>query len=108
MDCFVSAKQFSDFEFLLQHMFYIQDHSVQKNICDGVYFSKVTSLSFTVCNSTIQRLYHIYFLEHVPEINCLKKNILRKKSIVYQHLNKVTILPKRELTLDLLEEALKI
>ena len=52
-------------------------------------------------------LSHI-LLEHVPEINCLKKNILIKKSIVYQHLNKVAILPKRELTLDLVEEALKI
>ena len=47
-------------------------------------------------------------MEHVPEISCLKKNILRKKSMVCQRLNKVATLPKRELTLDLVEEALKI
>ena len=38
----------------------------------------------------------------------LKRYILRKKSMVYQRLNKVVILPKRELTVDLVEEALKI
>ena len=49
-----------------------------------------------------------YTFEHVPEISCLEKNILRKRSMVYQRLNKVGILPKRELTLNLVEEVLKI
>ena len=89
MDCFVSVEQFSDFEVLLQQMFHIQDHSVQKRISDGVYFSEITSLHCTECDSTIYQLYRIYFLEHVPEISCLKKNILRNKSIVYHRLNKV-------------------
>ena len=61
----------------------------------------------------ILRLYDIptlphILLEHVPEIRCLKKNILRKKSMVNPQLNKVAILLKRELTLDLVEKALKI
>ena len=56
---------------------------------------------------TVPTLPHI-LLQHVPKISCLKKNILRKKPMVYLRLNKVTILPKRELTLDLVEEELKI
>ena len=47
-------------------------------------------------------------LEHVPEISCLEKNIFRKTSTLYQRLSEVAILTKRELTLDLVEEALKI
>ena len=50
----------------------------------------------------------MHLLEHVPEISSFKKNILRKKSIVCQRLNKVAILPKRKLTLGLDEEALKM
>ena len=61
MDGFVSVAQFSDFQFLLQQMFHIQDQPVQKSISDRVYFSKVTSLHWTECNSTIYRFCHIYF-----------------------------------------------
>ena len=98
----------SDLEFLLQQMFHVQDHSLQKRISDGVYFSKITSLHCTECDSTIYRLYRIYFSDYVPEISCIKKNILRKESMVYQRLNKVAISRKGELTLDIVEEALKI
>ena len=129
MDCFVSVEQFSEIEIILQPMFHIEEHSVQKSTSVGVYFSKVTTLhctrvtrkeillkvTFISCdydctdsNSTICRLYHIYFLEHIPEISCHKKNIFRKKSTVYQRLNKVAILPKMKLMLDLVEEALKV
>ena len=76
---------------------------MQKSMSDGVSFSKVTSLTtynFGACTTLI--------LQNVPEISCLKKNILRKTFTAYQRLNKVTILPKRELALDLVEEALKI
>ena len=38
----------------------------------------------------------------------IEKNILRKKSTVYQSLNKVAIFPKMKVTLDLAEEALKV
>ena len=38
----------------------------------------------------------------------IEKNILRKKSTVYQSLNKVAIFPKMKVTLDLSEEALKV
>ena len=48
-----SVEQFSDFQFPLQDMFHIQDHSVQKRIFDGVYFSKVISLHCTDYNTTI-------------------------------------------------------
>ena len=81
MDCFVSGEQFSDFEFLLQQMFHIQDSHCQRVYPVDFIFSKVTSLHCIDCNFTIYRLYHIYFLEHFPEISCLKKNNLRKKSI---------------------------
>ena len=73
MDCFVSVEQFSDFEFLLQQMFDVQDHSVQKSIFDGVYFSKVASLHCADCNSTIHRLYCIYFLDHVRKLPFLER-----------------------------------
>ena len=103
MDRLVSVEQFSDFQFLLQQMLHIQDHPVQKSISDGVSFSKVTGLTtynFGACTTLI--------LENVPEISCLKKNILRKTFTLYQRLNKVTILPRKELALDPVEEALKI
>ena len=108
MDCFVSVAQFSDFQFLLQQMFHIQDQPVRKSVSDGVYFSKVTSLHCTDCNSTEDRLCHISFWSMFRRLIVLKKNVLRKKSVVYQRLNEVAILPKRELTLDLVEKALKI
>ena len=40
MDCFVYVEKFSEIEFLLQPMFQIKKHSVQKSISGGVYFSK--------------------------------------------------------------------
>ena len=89
-------------------MFQIQDQSVQKSASDGVYFSKVTRLHCTDCNSTEGRLCHIYFWSMFRRLVVLKKNVFRKKSIMYQRLNEVAILPKRELTLDLVEKALKI
>ena len=60
MGCFVSVEQFSNFEFLLQQMYHIQDHLVQKSIFDGIYFSKVTS------KPTLYRvqLYYILTLPH--------------------------------------------
>ena len=61
MDCFASIEQFSDFEFLLQQIFHIQDHAVQKSISDGVYFIKLQAyivqtatlpyIDFTICTS---------------------------------------------------------
>ena len=44
-------------------------------------------------------------LEPVPEI---QKNILRMKSMLCRRLKKLAILPKRELTLGLVEGTLKI
>ena len=86
-------------------MFHIREHSVRKNIYDGVYFRKVENLHCTKCNSTIYGLHHRKFLEQVPKICCLEKNIFTKKSILYQSFNNnVTILPERELTIDLAEK----
>ena len=61
----------------------------QKNFYNGVSFSKVTRLQFSDCNFTIQRIHHRFFLEYVPKTSCLKNNILRKNSVVDQHLDKV-------------------
>ena len=54
---------------------------------------------------TVQSIAHIPYilLEHV-----LKRIFWEKKSMVYQRSSTVKILRKRELTLDLVEEALKI
>ena len=80
MECFISAEQFSDFGFLLQQMFHIQEHSMQRIFYDGVYFSKVITLHCTDSNYNIYRLHRIYILEHVLKISCLKKSILREKT----------------------------
>ena len=86
-------------------MFHIREHSVRKNIYDGVYFRKIKNLHCTECNTAICRLHHRKFLEQVPKICCLEKNIFTKKSILYQSFNNnVTILPERELTIDLAEK----
>ena len=61
----------------------------QKNFFNGVSFSKVVSQQFSDCNFTIKRTHHRFFLEYVPKTSCLKKNILRKNSMVDQHLDKV-------------------
>ena len=63
----------------------------QKNFYSGVSFSKVTSLQLSGCNFTIKRTHHRFFLEHVLKTSCLKINILRKKSVVDQHLDKVAV-----------------
>ena len=63
----------------------------QKNFYHGVSFSKVTSLMLSGCNFTMKRTHHRFFLEYVPKTSCLKKNILRKKSVVDQHLDKVAV-----------------
>ena len=52
--------------------------SSQENVCDKVYFSKVASLHFTGCNSTINKLHHRLFSEYVSKSYCLEKNFLRK------------------------------
>ena len=86
-------------------MFYIRKLSVRKNFYNEVYFRKVKNLHCTEGNSAIYGLHHIIFLVQAPKIYCLEKNILTKKSMVYQSFNnKVGILPKRELTLDLPEK----
>ena len=64
----------------------------QENFYEGVSFSKVTNLQCLDCNFAIKRAHHRYFLEYVPKTSCLKNNILRKKSIVDQLLNKVATL----------------
>ena len=64
----------------------------QENVFDGVYFSKVASLQFIDCNSTVNRLHHRFSLEYVPETKLLKKNIWRKESVVYERFNKVATL----------------
>ena len=93
------------FEILFLQMFRIREHSVRKNICDAVYFRKVKNLHCTQCNSAIYGLQHRKFLKQGLKICCLEKNVLPKRSIVYQSFNnKVAILPKRELTLDLAEK----
>ena len=63
----------------------------QKNFYNGVSFSKVTSLQLSGCNFTIKRTHHRFFLEYVPKTSCPKKNILRTKSVVGQHLDKVAV-----------------
>ena len=50
----------------------------QENVCDGVTFSKVTSLQCSDCNFTIKRTRNRFFLEHVPKTNFIKENTLRK------------------------------
>ena len=61
----------------------------QKNFYTGASFNKVRSLQFSDCNFTIKRTHHRFFLEYAPKTSCLKKNILRKSSMVDQDLGKV-------------------
>ena len=75
---------------------------MRKSIFDGVYFSKITSLHGADCNPTIYQLHYIYILDHIQKLKIIFG------TEVYQHLNKVAILRKRELALDLVEEALEI
>ena len=47
------------------------------------------SVEFSDCNFTIKRTHHIFFLEYIPKISCLKKNIWRRNSMADQQLDKV-------------------
>ena len=62
-----------------------------------------SSLPFLKLNFTTSTFWSMFQRLAVRE-----KNILRKRSTVYQSLNKVAIFPKMKLTLDLAEEALKV
>ena len=44
------------------------------------------------CNLSIKRTHHKLFMEYVPKTSYFKKNILRKKSMVDERLNKVVAL----------------
>ena len=46
------------------------------------FFSKVVCLQCPDCNSSIKRLHHRFLAQYVSKSNCLKKNILRKKSMM--------------------------
>ena len=88
----------------------------QRNFYNGVSFSKVTSLQFSDCNFTIKRTHHRFLLEYVLKTSCLKKYILRKNSVVDQHLDKFAALQyttlifikKAELMKDLPVEAVNV
>ena len=58
--------------------------TVYENVYDEVYFSKVARLQCEESNFTISRLNQRFSLEYAPKISCLKKNNLRKKSVVNQ------------------------
>ena len=55
----------------------------QENFYDGVSSSKVTNLQCSVCNFAIKRTHHRFFLEHVPETRCLKKN-KKRNSLLFE------------------------
>ena len=57
-------------------------------------------------NSKIYELHHRYFLEQVPKIGSLENNVVTKMCMVYQGFNKVSILPKKELTLPCWKKSL--
>ena len=68
------------------------------------------------CNLSIKRTHHKLFMEYVPKTSYFKKNILRKKSMVDERLNKVVALQytilnffkKAELMQGLPVEVLKV
>ena len=75
------------FEVFFQQMFHIRDHSVRKNIYDGVYFRKAKNLHCIECSSSIYGLHHRKVLEQVPKSCCLgKKNKNRTIFTHHQHL----------------------
>ena len=51
----------------------------QKNVYEGVSFSKVTNLQYSDRNFTFKVPHHRYVLEYVPKNNCLKKQYFEKK-----------------------------
>ena len=53
------------------------------------FFSKVTCLQCTNCNSCLKKLLHKFFWEPLSKASCLKKNILKKKSMMDHCFNKV-------------------
>ena len=68
------------------------------------FFSKVVCLQCPDCNPSIKRLHHRFCPHYVSKSSCLKKNILRKKSMMKNVLIKLrpcstkpTILSKTEL-----------
>ena len=46
------------------------------------FLSKVECLQCPDCNFSIERLHHRFFPQYVSKSSCLKKNILRKKSMM--------------------------
>ena len=46
------------------------------------FFSKIVCLQCPDCNSSIKTLQHRFFPQYVSKSSCLKKNILRKKSMM--------------------------
>ena len=64
----------------------------QENVYDRVSFTKVKTLTSSDRNFTLKRTNDRFILEYVPKASCYKKNILRKKSMVDQCLNKVAAL----------------
>ena len=50
---------------------------------------KLQGHSVQTAKSTISRLQSLLFSEYVPKISYFKRNILRKKYIVYQLFNKI-------------------
>ena len=61
---------------------------MQMSISDEVYFSAVYIIQ---TETLLYTDFPTLLLEHVPEISCLKKNILRKKSLVYQRLTLIWV-----------------
>ena len=62
----------------------------QKNIYDGLYFSKFASLQCKDWNSDVNGLHHSSFLEYVPKTICIKKKILKKVKL-YQNFNEFVL-----------------
>ena len=64
----------------------------RENVYEGVSFSKVTNLQCSDCNFAIKMTLKDTFLKMYRTLAVLKNNILRKKSMVDQLLNKVATL----------------
>ena len=65
----------------------------RENVYEGVSFSKVTNLQCSDCNFAIKIAHHTFFFWNMyRKLAVLKNNILRKKSMVDQLLNKVATL----------------
>ena len=64
----------------------------QENVYEEVSFSKVINLQCSDCNLPIKIARHRYFWIMCRKLVVLKNNILRKKSMVDQLLNKVATL----------------